>query len=127
MQPAVNKNSDEPHHIRFDVVQEKSVFDVPIDLRAFYQAEILIPAQIPPNFLIFPCTPQKKTFWKSSRSIYLLYIYVALLRSFHRHKPIRTTLVGGCSCSSYCVCATDPMKPTQTNIIKDPKQLTIER
>src|SRR6185312_6974656 len=46
--------SNRPEHINFDIVKMKNMFDVPTDLRHFYQAEVLIPSPLPPHLIIFP-------------------------------------------------------------------------
>jgi len=46
------KRSTNPEIIRFDVVKAKSHFDVPEELRKFFQAEVLVPSPVPPHLII---------------------------------------------------------------------------
>ena len=45
---------DRPTEVRFSLVKKQSAFDVPLHLRKFYQAEVLVPSPISPEFIIFP-------------------------------------------------------------------------
>ena len=45
--------SRSPTEVRFSLVKQ-SAFDVPLHLRKFYQAEVLVPSPISPEFIIFP-------------------------------------------------------------------------
>jgi len=46
--------SKSPENIRFDIVRAESAFAIPLQLRHFYQAEVLIPSPLPPHLIIFP-------------------------------------------------------------------------
>ncbi len=46
--------SDRPTQIRFDLVKQRTHFDVPTDLRKYYQAEVLVPSPISEDYIIFP-------------------------------------------------------------------------
>ena len=48
--------SARPDQVHFEVIKAGSVFAVPSPLRKFYQAEILVPSPIPPEYIIFPKT-----------------------------------------------------------------------
>ena len=43
--------SDRPGQIRFEIVKASNAFAVPTHLRKFYQAEVLIPSPIPPEYI----------------------------------------------------------------------------
>ena len=50
--------------IRFDVVKAKSHFDVPAQLRHFYQAEVLVPSPVPPHLIV--AAKSVKLSWKKT-------------------------------------------------------------
>jgi len=50
--------SESPIVVHFDVVRAISQFEVPLKERRFYQAEVLVPSPIPPEFIIFPVKTQ---------------------------------------------------------------------
>ena len=51
--------SDNPEIIRYEIVKHNSHFTVAAPLRRFYQAEVLIPAMIPPEMITFPAFGDK--------------------------------------------------------------------
>ena len=52
--------SGDPSVIRFDVVLCSSIFDVPLGLRPFFQAEVLVPSLVASSFIHFPLSVDRK-------------------------------------------------------------------
>jgi len=46
--------SGDPSVIHFDAVSFPSLFEVPVGLRPFFQAEVLVPSLVVPSFIHFP-------------------------------------------------------------------------
>ena len=53
--------TNRPNHVRFDAVKVQSAFDLPLALRKYYQAEVLIPSPVPPEFITFPKIKRKSS------------------------------------------------------------------
>jgi len=46
--------SPNPNVVRFDLVKARNQFAVPVEVRHFYQAELLVPSPVPPELIPFP-------------------------------------------------------------------------
>ena len=46
--------SSSPNVVRFDNVKAANKFGVAVDLRRFYQAEVLVPSPVPAHLIVFP-------------------------------------------------------------------------
>ena len=51
--------SETPNQVRFEIVKANSAFAVATHLRKFYQAEVLVPSPIPPEFIVLETRSNK--------------------------------------------------------------------